>query len=226
MPITTQSIKDANESELETMQQQLQQLQENISAQLRTRNGDNDSARAPSRTLDDKPAAVSQSSKQHIEVSGKTGDDAEPTTVEDRAIASDPRTEELVAANDDENPTESAECPVNQNEVSHKGSTASSNPQLSDTNGHAPSSNGEETVTDNALARDPMVKSTVDKAVVDQAVDAALTPPADMTKDGDDLSSKLTAVKPTSNGAATPETIIADPATSPPEADAMDLDGI
>lgn len=223
MPITTQSIKDANEPELERMQQQLQELQAKISNKLRMRNGENNSARCPSNTQKVKQAALSESSNQHIEVSEKPGDDADATTVKDRANSSNPGILDLVAASDDEDPTEAAQFPAIQNGIPLKRSTASRTPQQSEPNGVAPPSSGEEMMAETALERDPTVKGTVDKTV-DQSVDVALTPPADTTKDGDDISTKVPIVKPTSNGAETPETIIAEPATSPPEADAMDLD--
>lgn len=224
IPITSQSIQDANESELRSMQQQLRQLQAKISSELRTRDEENNSARGPSNTQKDKQAVPHESSDQQIEGVTQPGDDAEGTAVEGRATASNSGVVDVAAANDDEDPIEATKLSASLNGISLQRSTALRTPQLSGSNGFARPFSGEETMTEKHLERDPIVKSTVDRTV-DQSVDAALTPPADMTKDGDGISTKLPTVKPTSNGAETPETIIADPATSPPEADAMDLDG-
>lgn len=211
MPITAQSIKDATQCELEKMQEQLQLLQENISAQLRARTGDRDSARDSSKTLEDNLVGASENPKQHTKVSDKYGDNTKPCVAGVNAV------------NHDDDPTESVELPIIQNGASHKLSTDSKTSDFSEPDDLARISTTEEALTENACARDAMVQSTVDKAV-EQKLEAALTPPADITKDGAALSNEVTAVKPKSNDAETPETIIADPATSPPETDTMDLD--
>lgn len=73
------------------------------------------------------------------------------------------------------------------------------------------------------LDTDAVVAATVEN-IVDMAVDAALTPISDTAKESDELPLALPGTKAITNGIETPETTVADRATSPVEHEGMDLD--
>lgn len=227
LSITNQSIEVANESELEEMQQQVQKLQERISAQLQLRGGESGPRSVPSKSQNGKRATMDQDSKskQRTEVAD-SADEAESTTEDNVSQSNDLdsvlETVDAAEVTDGASVNEAGETAtpnVVANGVSHNCSAVPSSPPLVEANGFAPPSSGEKIAKVDEIGREHVVK-----AKVDHAVDAALTPPADLTKDGDELSTKLPAVKATSNGVETPETTVADQATSPVEVDGMEVD--
>lgn len=221
--ISRQKIETADSMELEAIQQQLKEMQERIDAQLRMRSGqDKPRHGLPkiSKTTRGKQAATSKVPEDNDARSESGGPDLVTEATADRRAA-EPTVEDPAATieNGDEasadEQNDSAELLVVEN---GNVPAVPTDTYINTVNEPAPPSNSDMT------ANDALVKATVEK-LVEQAVDAALTPPSDMPKDDDDLNTRLPVIKPTSNGVETPETTVADQATSPVEAEALEIDG-
>lgn len=255
MTISKQQIETAGNTELEAMQQQLKEMQERIDAQLRKRNGQHEPQQGPSKTRKTTrgtSVAASKIVEQNMEASGQPGKEAGPITAGDnttRAEAGDilnpvskeeearqaakPAVEVPVAANleakdasGDEHKGNAAKLSVVEDEGAVDGAPdVSTITHTMDMDESAPPASSDKTVTEAESNIETIAKATMEKHV-DQVVDAALTPPSDMPKDDSEPpNTNLPSVKPTPNGVETPETTVADQATSPVEAEAMEIDG-
>lgn len=190
------------------MQQQLKEMQKSIDTQLRMRGGQDKPQQGPSkvrRATRGKRAAMSKASGQ---------------TIEDPVAPVEEGNEDSGDSHHD-----IADLPVVENGVPAADALDVPTDTTTNTvNEAVPPSSSEKTVTETEPDKDAIVSTSREKHV-DQVVDAALTPPSDMPKDTDDLLTNLPAVKPTSNGVETPETTVADQATSPAGAEAIEIDG-
>lgn len=214
------------------MQQQLKEMQDRIDAQLRKRSGGVEPQRGPSKALKatrGKRAATSKASEQMVEASEKLSDEVESPIAEGNGARSDSGDLDLVL--EERNGCRAAKPAIEDTDaaIEEPNLDASGAPAIlmrthtNKINELAPSTSSEKTMTEAELGNNTIAKATVEK-LVDQVVDAALTPPSDVPKYGDDLLTEFPAVKPTSNGVETPETTIADQATSPVEAETMEID--
>ncbi|KAJ4392222.1 hypothetical protein N0V93_005847 [Gnomoniopsis smithogilvyi] len=242
MTISKQKIETAGNTELEAMQQQLKEMQERINSRLRIRNGQNEPQQGPSKTRRStrgKSVAALKAAEQTVEASEERREEVGSVTAEDNGIWAEAEDARLPAKPAVEGPMapdletkeasvdehkDNAGLPVVKNEVAADGAPAvPTYTSTNDVDEPAPPASSDKTVTEAEPAVVTIVKATVEKHV-DQVVDAALTPPSDLPKDVDELPTYLPAIKPTSNGVETPETTVADQATSPVEAEAMEID--
>lgn len=237
MKIYKQQIETAGNTELEAMQQQLMEMQESISAQLRKRNGQDEPRQGPSKTRKmtrGKLVSASKTAEQTTEASKSSEMEAGSITVEDnnsrlessardlgfekveaRRVAtpavegpSAPILETKEASGDERK--NSAKHPLAKRRVAPDGVPAvPTDTHTTNVDEPVATANNDKTVTEVEPGHDTIVKAMVEKHV-DQIVDAALTPPSDMPKDGDELTTNLTVMKPASNGVETPETTVAD----------------
>lgn len=238
--ISDRHIEAASPTELEQMEAQLRRVSKAIRAEKRKRSGD-DAVAAPGPstrrkiTHDGDAEVPSTQAEQHVDLStavgvpetgsnhdlpmsteagcGQTG----PQPLDCASPAGNsPAAEAKGAAKaiDQEAPQAAEEAAI-ENEPS---ATAKPLSDVANQQSTAPSTADKEAMEIGA-EKNALATATIE-GVVDQAVDAALTPVSDMAKDD----TEVLKIQPTQNGVETPEMTTPDQPTSPIDADAMKLD--
>lgn len=250
MNISKEQIETADNTELEAMQQQLKEMQERINARLRMRGEQNKHQQGPTMMTRGKRIAASKASERTADASREADEEVEPIVSKENGLRVKPgnpdhvlvgggglgTTEpaakapvtpaiEVDQAYGDRHKDESELHVVDDNVALSDAAVVPTETEAEKTGESAPPASSDQTVAEAEPGNDTILKPTMEK-LVDQVVDAALTPPSDMPRDyGDDLPTSLPGAKPVSSGVETPETTVADQVTSPVEAEVMEIDG-
>lgn len=248
LSISKRRIAAANANELAKMEAQLRQMQKLIKVQKRKRNGDDDAQPGPStrRKTSHLPASMAPEPKTNegadlvtaVEASEPVDDHHSPI-VRENVVVEPGQVEPCAAEMPATDVTQAAVAHDTVGRINHEALKSSEAPAV--TNGFTATPKAPADAVDQQA--DALVESAVCNAVeevtetgptgngistsvekvVDQTVDAALTPVSDTAGEGDELPAALSTVKTSPNGNETPETNAPDQAMSTVEAEAMDL---
>lgn len=232
MYISKRHIEAASPTELEEMEAQLERVSQTIRAEMRKRSGDDtvaESGPPTRRNTTDDPAAEAPNAQAQQQI--------DLTTVEEVSESGDNHHAWIVLEADytcnDGSAAETAHAAKNKElvkTVDHQKTPLATDEAAPEPPVDPATNSTDITIQSVASYADKEGMKTgmdnnatvtgVVEEMVDQAVDAALTPISDAIKEANELPS----IKTTLNGVETPDTNIPDQSISPVEAERMDLD--
>lgn len=226
MYISKRHIEAANPTELEEMEAQMKEVSQIIEAEMQKRRGDDTIAKPASSIHDpatETPGAQAQQQIEHIKVEeapelGNAHDD--PTILEAEHIDDNVSAAETAQAAKTTEPVKTVDHETTPPAIAEAASQPPADATIEMTD--IANQSAVPTVDKEGIKTGTENNATVIgvlEELVDQDVNAALTPVSDAVKEPNELPS----IKPIQNGVETPETNIPDQTMSPVEA-GMDLD--